>query len=101
MAIPDGGFRLHWDEQVEGVNSPYAAHVYEDFPNFEAALAAAAIQYAKGNAITRLENWMGEDAAPLDQVIFVAEARTKRALERHDHMQDRAAMETSDLYGMF
>lgn len=101
MAIPDGHLRLHWDEEAEGIHGPYTLHTYQDCQNLHQALELAAIQYANGYTITRLENWMGEDAAPLDQVIFAAKARCRRALELHDLKEDRATMEASPIYGIF
>jgi hypothetical protein len=87
--IPKGGFRLHWDEP---------AHYYEDFTCLNDALNHAAVIYATDQGtLTRLENWLGEDACPPDQLIATAHLRTKETRMRHDH----EAMESNAEWGSF
>jgi hypothetical protein len=77
MTIPEGGFRLHWDD-CEGM------HLYQDFPNLAEALKHAAILYThnQDTTFTRLENWLGEDACPPDQLPLVAKTRAELGLQQ-------------------
>jgi hypothetical protein len=92
--IPEGGFRLHWE--IEGEEPNESA----DFLCLDDALTHAAILYARDDieAFTRLENWLGEDACPADQLLPIAQMRTRAALQAHDREKDQAAMEALAIF---
>ena len=102
MAIPKGGFRLHWDEEhLTPDRHTHIHHMFQDYANFADALDGAAIQYGMGHTLTRLENWLGEDASPIDQVMHVASHRHRRSRIEFERVKDRETMEASPLYGTF
>lgn len=91
MPIPDGGFRLHWDDAA-------GLHLYEGFACMHDALERAGWVYANAEGtLTRLENWFGEDACPADQLLPVAQIRAAG----HDRDASHDAMERNPIYGTF
>lgn len=95
MPIPDGHFRLHWDETCDD----HTLHSFQDCECFNDALELAADQYARGHTLTRLINWMYENACPTDQLIEVAQMRHNNRQSTKD--EDLAHMESSEQWGMF
>lgn len=92
--MPLGHMRLHW---VTRQGNSQVSHT-EDFPCLHDVLERAGRIYGtKEGNLTRLENWMGEDVTPRDQLVSVAELRAKaQAIDA-----DQNAMETNPIYGSF
>jgi hypothetical protein len=94
--MKSGEFRLRWDDKQR-------VHVYLDFPNLDAALTHAAVLYAKDEVseFTALENWLGENACPPDQLLPIAQMRTRAALRMHDSEKAQETLEAIPGYGAF
>jgi hypothetical protein len=74
--------RLHWDD-------PDGTHLYEDFPCVHDALERAASVYEDNEGtLTRLENWLGEDACPADQILPCAIMRSEIRAETRERDKD-------------
>lgn len=85
-----GEMRLHWD--ADGM------HLYQDFPCLNDALEYAGVIYADGiGTLTRLTNWLGDDACPPNQLQPIAEMRAESRRRNSEY----AAMEASPVWGMF
>jgi hypothetical protein len=90
LGPPDGGFRLHW--YAGGVA------VHEDFPCLDDALDKAGRLYIDGiRQFVALDNWLGENACPDDQLLPVAKIRAEGRLLRRDH----DAMTSGPAWGAF
>lgn len=89
-----GEFRLHWDD--------CDLHLYQDFPCLNDALNHAAKIYGMSRGkLTRLENWMGEDACLPDQILPIAKIRSDAAREGNERAEQTTAMEATSTWGTF
>ena len=96
MTIPTGGFRLHWDQPGEDHGT---LHLFQNVPNLDEALELAGDLYQTGvTSFTRLQNWLGEDACPADQLLPIAKMRASYShLDRRKDEQ-QATLEATPGY---